>query len=554
MSHSESPTFRLEIGSGSDYRFATRVTVFSAKNDKLHSGLLSKPLSYNLPKGLYTIRVELNGKITDEVISLNKDTHVVVRKPPHSSNDWNKAKVIDLPRLYSSAPLQNANHHHYYASSFEYYTYPAVQHSRQPTCVLTGLQGEKAGSVFLFLRFPNKELYDRLRTQWRAPFQSFFRLLDDDGTELCSFSDTTCVALDADMGSVALHVDVPPGLYFLSYTGVNPRMVPVYVYKNWHTQLFLTLGAEPMFGTLRIFLSQDRNFNPDDINNQYIDILLDKLQNNVANLDDGLVEFSAHNKFESPMLALLCAYIYLQGTSTRKDNLINQMLYNLDRLILKDSSDSPDLRALDILAAKHSGDNDFDTAPVSGTPTFRMGFEMIRKASIEHPGLIMPHSLNDYLAEYMYFDSPYTTFKPVPRPRPEFKETKFVSDLYGVFRKKSFSTVFDRMSKKKKLTDDLLHEQIGDAIKNIRNTPMKKIGFIPPKETPVSELFGHDTIKSFIAQHDEKAELETGSWLTWDIARLIERKPTIGLSELSQTLQVSGTTISRVLEDFGRGK
>lgn len=552
MLSSDRPKYKLYIGSGSDYRFVTRITVFDSRNQKVQSDRLGKTLEYELFKGLYTIRIELNGKSVDEVISLNGDTQVVVRKPP-MNGDWTKAKTIALPQLYSSAPLINSNYKDYYATSFDYYTRPAIQHSRSSTLDIAGAKNEKSGSIFIFLRFPNEELYQKYQSSWGKPFHSYFRLLDDNGVELCDLSDETKVKLGKAHGWVALNVDVSPGLYFLSYVGKNERMIPIYIYKNWHTQVFMTLADEPKFGSLRIFLARNKDFNPDDTNNQYIDIFLDKLQNNTTEVEDELIEFAAYNKFESPMLALLCAYIYLNGSSTRNDALVGQMIYNLNQLILKGSATSPDLRALEILSARHFGNEKYSKSSISGIPTFRFGFEIIRKASVKYSGLIAKHSYNDYLSEVMYYDSPFTTFKPIGKIKSEFKSNK--KKLFNSVRlddNNVFKIVFDELpSQSIGFTDYIKSEESFDVEQPVARTIGYTTSWNNPKKTKtITELFGMETVKYFIAEN--QVETETGSWLTGDIADQLNKNENITVKELSEKLKVSGNTITRILEDYSK--
>ncbi|MCX6312082.1 MAG: hypothetical protein NT084_10665 [Bacteroidetes bacterium] len=552
MSTSNQPIFKLRIGSGSEYKFVIRVIVFDARNNQVHSSSVAEIIECSLKKGLYTVRVQLNGKINDTIISLSQDTNLVLRIPPYGK-EWENARIIDLPKQYSSALFKDT-YHESYESTHEYYTGPAVNFSQTSTS--TSYKNDRC-TLFIFLRFPTRELFHTLESKWEKTFNKYFQLLREDGTLLFDFSDTNNVKINLDDGWMAFNVVLNSGLYFLNYVGKDPRQVPIYIYENWHTQLFLTIGATPLFGTLRIFLSNERRFNPDDTNNKYIDIFLDKIQNKSLELEDELIQFSANNKFESPMLALLCAYIYLRGANTKHDYLIGMMLYNLNNLILKNSAASPDLRALEILASKHFSDKRFSKKPILGTPMFRLGFEVIRKASVDSPKLIKKYSLNDYLSEYLYYDSPYTTFKPVPKMVGEFNvksQGKFKSlkgDSTNPFR--LIFNITERV-KKSKGENALIEKLPVDLDKTLQMSQDFKISYILPKSTeiPVANLLGENVFNKFIHQSNE--EDENNSWLTFDMADMLKQNQNLSVSDLSKQLNVSGTTINRIFSDYKKLK
>ncbi|MGL4597839.1 MAG: hypothetical protein ACRCYO_09930 [Bacteroidia bacterium] len=417
MSASEEK-YVLNIASTSDYRFAVAVNVFSAFNERVYSGGIAKPIQEKLPRGIYMIRVELNGQVSDTAISLTEDAYVIIRKGS-TAGKWANARIIDLPELYSSAPLQDEKFDSY-KSSHPYYIEAAEKYSQENTC--SPYKKKESNSLFIFFRFPSREQYEVFRPTWKNDFANQFSLLDQTGKTLVDFGKAGTTVIDEENGCLSFNADLPVGVYFLDCKGDDPRQIPLYVFGNWHTQVFLTLGDKPLFGTLRVFLSAEKKFSRHNNTNKYIDIFLDKLQNNAMELTDELIDFAAQTKFESPMLGLLCAYLYLQSKNHKKDDVISQMVHNLNVLILKNNTASPDLRALEILAAKHFGYTDFSKLPVAGTPMFRAGFQAIRDAAIEDSALIRTHSLNDYLSENMYYDSPFTTFAPVPQIMAEFEK------------------------------------------------------------------------------------------------------------------------------------
>ena len=380
---------------------------------------------YTLVSGQYSVRIEINGRITDNKVNL--------------VSDWNcgigiDAKTIQqqlaLPTLYSSALLRRQDYYSevHYDSTFEYYTDPAVDISNMTGTSL--MPGYKNSGIFIFLRYPDDETY-KGRFNKKSYWESF-SLVDSSGNALLNFPES-CVTDENPMprnwrpgsGFIGLTLYAPQGMYFLKYSGLDARMIPIYVYNNWFTQFFMTVAEEPLFGTIRIFLSSSMTFNPYDRLQYYIDVCLSKLSKNDFTLDKDLLNNIAHGKYDSPMLGLLGAYIYLSSNETKDDSLFKLIVENLQNKILKDSDESPDIWALNLLSYKHFNRtlsaNEY--AFIDGTPTLRIAFDTIRKAAISNPWLIQEDSLNDHISENQYFDSAFNTFKP------------FSKDLLGLSRR-----------------------------------------------------------------------------------------------------------------------
>ncbi len=594
MSASEEKYF-LNIASSSDYRFAIAVNVFSAFNERVYSGGIAEPVKEKLPRGIYTIRVELNGQVSDTAISLTEDTYIIIRKGP-STKEWSKARIIDMPELYSSAPLQDEKFDSY-KSSHPYYIEAAEKYSCESTCA--PFKQQEKNSLFVFLRFPSKEKFEEFKPAWENDFANAFRLLDQTGKTLVDFGKTGTIAVNNADGWLAFNAELPVGLYILDCKGESPRQIPMYVFGNWHTQVFLTLGDKPLFGTLRVFLSSERKFSRHNNTNKYIDIFLDKLQNNATELTGELIDFAARTKFESPMLGLLCAYTYFQSKSHTHDTVISQMVHNLKTLILKNNTASPDLRALEILAAKHFGYTDFSKMPVAGTPMFRAGHQAIREAAMDHSELIMAHSLNDYLSEYLYYDSPFTTFAPVPKMMAEFeKQQTPANELMDIIAGtlKPFQLEFKGITKLKKLKgkggifenpfDQLIppiegvhvgaipnavNDASGEALeyeelRELKGKEKRQIKRTQRKEKrrnllqtlvekfndtyankPFAEILGkemYEELRERFVQDEEK-----GSYLSRTIASVLHENPNLTPRDLAKMLHVPLTSIWRVLTE-----
>src|SRR4051812_4933479 len=106
MSVSEVAEYNLSVDALDVYHFMVKISVFDAVN-ALVADSQTVPLSLSLKKGLYTVRVDLNGQIKDTVTALNRDQHFVVTTDRQMAS--NGAHIIVPPPIYTSALLYDGN-------------------------------------------------------------------------------------------------------------------------------------------------------------------------------------------------------------------------------------------------------------------------------------------------------------------------------------------------------------------------------------------------------------------------------------------------------------
>ncbi len=501
MSNSENmKKYKLKVRVYWEYKHYVKIFVFNSDDVIVEPSISNiDETIFTINKGLYTLRVEINGNIKDEVILINKDEDYEIGGIDNTQ--YSDSKFISLPQQFSSALLSNSEGASY-GSSFEYYTDPAVEWSEKETFALNSIDSAKLNSsLFIFLRFPSLKRYKSLKKSFSKSFFSDFEIVDEVGNCITKF-DTDEVVVNEQYGWVAFNAKLPHGIYYLIYRGEEQRQVPIYVFRYWHTQFFMTLGSKPLFGTIRTFVAQHQSFNPSEPTHRYIDILLNKLQNKDYNLDDELIQMAAYGKYESPMLGLICSYIYLKSEQTKDDRLFKAIIQNMQNVILKENTESPDLRALNILASNHFENHNYEKTTVVGTPMFRVGFEAILKASVENSELISQNSDNDYISENLLFDSPFITFKPIP------------------------------------LTNDR-------AVSPIFNTRGPHVGNV--YSTNVKDLLGKGLL-SFI---QNKAQSEVSdSWVKNSISDLVIKDENVSINKISNELSISANTVNRIFIEF----
>ncbi|NOS94452.1 MAG: hypothetical protein HOP30_21265 [Cyclobacteriaceae bacterium] len=533
MSTSDSPTkFILRAMVANEYKYLVSIFLFDSTNRIISPIEKSRDqYKYQLKKGLYTLRVEMNAGITDKVITVNTN------KAYWITSDLSQAPLSDIiqpPQQFSSALLSGARTETY-LSSHEYYTHPAIKLSKRNTFIYNQVQTKKLNSsLFIFLRFPSIDKYNSLRSKWAKSFYKYFEIVNEYGELLLSFDSKSGLQVNENDGWLAFNAQLPHGIYYLIYRGSEPRQIPIYVFNNWHTQFFMTLGEVPLFGTTRIFMSAKREFNPKAEANKYIDILLDKLQNGDYSVDEELIEIAAYGKYRSPMLGLICSYVYFKSRQTKSDDLFRIITQNMQRVILKDNDESPDLRALSILAAEHFDKTNYRKTAIKGTPMLRIGLEAIKNASLKNRALIPKNSINDFISETLYYDSPFNTFKPIPvykRPKSSLASEKNMNEIaFDIHSESRFLIDMNEGGVEKEPKE--LEPKIDKFSLNIN-------GYLEPN------------LISFIKSSETNSEAER-NWVRTSISGLLSKNENLSINDISNQLNLSGNTITRIFDDWGK--
>lgn len=419
----EESKVRLTIYLNDGYEYLSQLWIFDTANHIWYNPLLPEgdyvdfqldslwQKTFKLPIGDYIVRIKIDGQIKDNPIALRRDTSC--RIGGRSTQD--NSRPLEIPYLSSAAPI--AGNISYQRQ--EHYQNAAIRVSARFT--FYSWQDMDSG-LLIFLRFPSPEVY---RGRFRAKaYWHKFAIYDAERNLISQFPSGTTGDWDKfiaheerDLGYIGFSARLAPGLYFLEYEGNNPRTIPIYVYQGWFTQFFMMVAEEPLFSTARIFISRNLQFEPEDPNHAYVDICYSKLQNNDFSLDPMLLNNVAHNKFDSPMLGLLGAFIYLSGKENKEDYLFRTIVHNLQNRILVNSSNSPDIYALNFLSYEHFGVTAEDNAKVNvkGTPMLRIAYDTLRRAAAQYAWVMPEGGLNERISERQVFDSPFNSYSPLSK-------------------------------------------------------------------------------------------------------------------------------------------
>jgi AraC-like DNA-binding protein len=204
---------------------------------------------------------------------------------------------------------------------------------------------------------------------------------------------------------------------------------------------------------------------------------------------------------------------------------------------LKDDVESPDLRALNLLASYHFPNYKYKKTSVQGTPMLRIGYEAILKASILNKRLIPQNGINDFISENQYFDSPFNTFKPIP------------------FRKK-ITLKQEEIEKAQSRENEIPGTMVGSTTTDFKDIPQRGQIYAQPEEL----LFNSDnyatSIKSYIDENlfnfiqSKKESDPENSWVKNTITELIKKNEDLTIKDISTNLGVSENTVSRIFKEW----
>ena len=353
------------------------ITVYNGVDEIVHRG--AGPATLSLPKGLYTVRAEFAGEIYEQVVRHDQATPVSI-----------------APERHASAPVEGA------ATSYEYYSETSSRLSREVTGPPLGRVASESGGLFIFIRAANQFAHGgqdlRQDLSLRSP---------RDGQLLSAFE--ADAQANTTYGYLAYSVQAEPGVYILDYAGSPSRQMPIYVYRNWQTQIFVTHHKRPRLEGATILLGQN-GFNPSDNLPKIIDMAISGLQNNVDLLPQSAMWELLNAKFSNPMLGLLGAHLLLRRKETEY-GAVDMVLGNLGYLL----PDSPDVRALYLMKALRDGNQGaLDNMTFDTPPMFRAGFSAAIAADADHEGILPDRGWLEQVAPLVYTDSPWTTWAPLP--------------------------------------------------------------------------------------------------------------------------------------------
>jgi hypothetical protein len=351
-------------------------------------------LVLELEIGLYQLQIYSNGKIEQQLIRIDKDyTDSWENKGSYSAINGNFLK--SSKNYYS----ERSNH---------WSTHPTVDANALTTKAQRS-QGER-GAIFIFFRYPDQDI----KEQQRKVAQSMgwrFSLLDNDGRLVYRLKDEH-IREDIQQGWMAFHTALKPGVYFLVYYGNKKREMPLYVFPDWQTQLYVMFKRTPIFQTARIQLRRvDSGANVNEVDNLELDALLQNMHNGIYYVPQYLINKTADEKWFNPMLAIVVCYAYLMSDDKNNDALFRIVIRNLREKILK-SDHSPDLMAIQLLAAIHFKE-EIPYMSLQVPCMLMAGMKAFIRQSVSRNGGVALAGLSEKITESLHNDMVWTSYAPL---------------------------------------------------------------------------------------------------------------------------------------------
>ncbi len=445
--NSNAPTFKLTVSAVGVMSDFAHITVYNGFLEDIARGY--EKLDLNLPQGLYSITLKLDGNIIKEHVRLTEDTNYEIPTPP----------------VYSSLVADR------FESSHEYYTHNAQHCSLEPTVKTDTTEG---GAIFLFFRYTDLDKRKELNTEQHS-LGDGFSLLDADRQVLYRLEGSN-IREDTDTGWLAFHAVLPIGTYYLHYSGhkfnsdaggandIPPREIPLQVFKSsaslqglsdkyWQTQVFLTFGYGPIFPSMSVFIAPRKHgFINNDEGNYRIDGLRHKFHNGVYYLPEKVLLEFEKGQWASPMKGLLAAYVYFSSPETDNELLFRNVAQDLPALL---GEDTPDVKALQVMAAQYYKDP-IPEVTLSQPCMFLAGMRAVIRASIKHPDIIVDDSLLEDITDKLYCDMVWTSYLPEPLPAAK-KQVKDATP--GAWWTDGIFNVVERI-----IGDETTPEEIGERL------------------------------------------------------------------------------------------
>lgn len=374
MSPSEPMPFRVGTFDADD---STRITVFDG-HDRIRAEGRGR-VETALPKGLYQVRLERLGAMSE---------HLVIHDAP-TDEDYPR------PERDSAMPASDTLYTH------EYYSDPGRTFSTRST-VAEEDDGPDKVRLMIMLRVSG----------WSGDAAGLdlargLTLYEAGGGRITGFAPGDCAA-DPQAGWLIYSAPLRVGNYLLvRETGDgSARYMPLSLQAGWDSFVFIPHDRELRLGRASLdMVRKGRGFDPSDPLTQQIDGALKGLANNLNLMSDEARMAAIYGKFSHPLHGLIGAHAHFLGEH-RQERLEGNMLSNLWHL-MQGSTDvialllrhlereealPEDPEALAQQAGPYFGDTLAQFLPLTFPPMLRPGLRAVLRAAGRIPGLIAPGS------------------------------------------------------------------------------------------------------------------------------------------------------------------
>ncbi|MCG3208377.1 MAG: hypothetical protein FOGNACKC_01981 [Anaerolineae bacterium] len=354
---------------------ATEIFVIDGQFALVKSGL--GYLEAQLPPGLYKLKYKAGPAIVEEKLAVKPGSPPLEIQGP----------VLDLSAAVPIANTRSSRPEHERVAQ-------AMSHTSR-------LNLGRGSSLFVFIRDLETTEPDNVATG--------LSLHHPDGRLLLDYAEYASTN-PADHWA-GCNINAAPGTYFLRLQTqtAKPLFLSVAVCKGWQTQVFLTRRnygsqrAADLLNASILLARPDEGFWSDRPQLRYTELARQGLANSRQVVSDSDLHDLLWAKYENPMLGIYGAHLLLQEKSIEKEKSINwdllkTVVKNLRRLV----GDHPDVLAL--LFPLAAAGQRLGQLPnqMESPPMLRNSWRLLLAASVTHPELIPPNSLNGRIADRVW--------------------------------------------------------------------------------------------------------------------------------------------------------
>ena len=266
-----------------------------------------------LPRGLYTIRIERFGETKEKVVIHREDTNLSILVPHRNS------AMPSADTIHSHIAFRDA----------------ATKYSLESTFNQQGVN-RNFPRLMIMVRKSDDNPASTIK------LSSDFMLINENGKLITGF-DSNYIKPAQSSSYIVYSARLRPGNYILAqYVGTQVQMLPITLHDKWDNFIFIPYENGPKFSMASIQMVRcNQGYDTNDKLAAQIDAALLGLGSRLDLMRSQVRRAAIYGKFSHPLIGLVGAYAHFMGDD-RKEKLERQVLRNLWSLM----RGSPDVLAL----------------------------------------------------------------------------------------------------------------------------------------------------------------------------------------------------------------
>src|SRR5262245_6334133 len=348
--------------------------------------------------GIYQVEAELEGSTERKTQVVAPGTEVVI-----PAKAWKHLKAVSAAPLIGTATAKSQH----------------IKRAEEWSHRLTWRpQSTERSGLFLFVR--------TLDSPPHPDFSRGLQLLDEHSTLVTDFSDSTKTSRS--QGFMAFNARLKPGSYVLrreSRPGVRLRQQPLFMHRDWETQVFIAAHKRPSLRSMTIHMARlGDGFSHRDATAVASKAVLDVLRHDASPeiLQRDQISQLLRYEHANPWLGILSAYVLQKELrnlgpyeSARRDVLSSEIKRIIDFLV-RTIGDHPDACALALDESRPAA------RPFWHPPLLRPGLKLVSQHAVLHRGTIPLDSLTDCILGNLLTNSPWTAWRALDRVPVDWNE------------------------------------------------------------------------------------------------------------------------------------